>query len=179
MLAFIFLSLESWRLLKANEKLKDYILAEFYPIVGDRLSISRVHVSFGNIHLLDVSFVSPANNITIDIRDLRIGYNFINLLVRGFHPQYISQDVLFIGPTITINSADSLAIDNQQAHTSMPKRQLSISSELKELDIFSHISIKDGDILYAQNDTTIVSLAHSLQGGIYKQSGDSLFIDLA
>ena len=102
LLAFIFISLEGWRLFKANEKLKDFILQEFRPIVGDQLHISKVHVSFGNIHILDVQFLSPTSNISIDIRDLRIGYNFFNLLVRGFDPQYISRDALFVGPTISL-----------------------------------------------------------------------------
>ncbi|MBN1558876.1 translocation/assembly module TamB domain-containing protein [candidate division KSB1 bacterium] len=178
MLAFIFLSLESWRFFKANEKLKDYILAEFRPIVGEQLSISKVHVSFGNIHILGVRFAAPAKSISIDIRDLRIGYSFFNLLVRGFHPQYISQDALFIGPTITINPADSLLPADDLAGAAELTRQLSLPADFKNLDFFNHISIKDGDIVYIQDNEKIVPLAHSVQGGIYKQKGDSLLIDL-
>ncbi|MBN1465526.1 translocation/assembly module TamB domain-containing protein [candidate division KSB1 bacterium] len=174
MLALIFLSLESWRFFKANEKLKDYFLTEFRPIVGEQLSISKVHVSFGNIHILGVRFAAPAKNVSIDIRDLRIGYSFFNLLVLGFHPKYISQDALFIGPTITIHPTDTLRTENLVSDAAPAASYLSLS---ENFDIFNYISIKDGDIVYLQ-DSTVVPLAHSVQGGIYRQNGDSFFIDL-
>lgn len=179
MLAFIFISLESWRLLQANEKLKEFILVEFRPIVGDQLKISKVHVSFGNIHILDVRFVNAQKDVSIDIRDLRIGYNFFNLLVRGFHPQYISSDALFIGPTITIHAADD-SLMTAAVHDSAPppKDYAVFSPNFKELHLFSHISIKDGEILFAKNDTTRTRLVHSVQGGIYRERDDSLFIHL-
>ncbi|MBN1481497.1 hypothetical protein EH223_03955 [candidate division KSB1 bacterium] len=179
LLAFIFISIESWRLFQANERLKKFILQEFRPIVGEQLHISKVHVSFGNIHILDVRLANPAKKLSIDIRDLRIGYNFVNLLIRGFDPQYISQDALFIGPKITLHAvADSLSHHSAQSKVYQPSTQQLLSPSFKELNLFTHISIRDGEIIYAENDSTATTLVHSVQGGIYRQQSDSLFIHL-
>ena len=56
MIAMIFVSIQTWRLMKANDRLKKYILDEFRPILGETLYISDVHVSFGNIHILGVRY---------------------------------------------------------------------------------------------------------------------------
>lgn len=179
LLSFIFISLESWRLFKANEKLKEFILHEFRPIVGEQLHISKVHVSFGNIHILDVRLSSPDKKISIDIRDLRIGYNFVNLLIRGFDPQYISQDALFIGPKITLHAhTDTLSHQLVKAKVSRPNAQQLALPTVKELNLFTHIAIRDGEIVYAEDDASVTRLVHSVQGGIYRRHADSLFIHL-
>ncbi len=177
MIATIFISFESWRIFKANERLKYYILAELQPILGNELFIERVHVGFGNIHMHNVSFTVPGQHIRTTIKDFRVGYNFLNLLVRGFHPQYISQDVLLVEPEITITpkafaNRDSL---QQKAPSASPRF---LSDQLKELDMLNYISLKRGRVILEQNDTMSVILTHSLQGGIFRQNEDSLFINL-
>jgi hypothetical protein len=181
LIASIFISLESWRLLKANEKLKRYILNEFRPILGEQLHISKVHVSFGNIHIKGLNYPLPGNQSSVSIKDLRLGYNFFNLMVRGFDLQYISQDVLFDEPTFYIRAAlDTMLVSPQGASSSrlavMP--QLHLESQLKGLEIFNHITLQKGSIVYSENDSSSITLVHSLQGGIFRNAGDSAFIHL-
>lgn len=181
LIAFIFTSLESWRLAKANEKLKRYILTEFRPILGDQLHISTVHLSFGNIHIRGVDYPLPDNRSSVHIKDLRLGYNFFNLMLRGFDLRYISQDVLFDEPTFSLNAAlDTVLIDNREMQASQIAvlSHLPIESQLKELDLFKHITLKEGKIVYSENDSASITLVHSLQGGIFRNAGDSAFIHL-
>lgn len=178
MIASVFIAFESWRIFKANERLKYFILAEMRPLLGDTLHIERVHVGFGNIHMYNVSFTVPGQYITTTIKDLRVGYNFLNLLVRGFHPQLISQDVLLVEPEITIGP-QALSRSDSAHHNNVSKAAPRfLSAQLKELDLLNYISLKRGRVIFQQNDSTAVTLTHSVQGGIFRQSGDSLFINL-
>ncbi len=181
LIASIFLSLEGWRFLKANEKLKKYILTEFRPILGEQLHISKVHVSFGNIHIKGVDYPLPDNRSYVHIKNLRLGYNFFNLLIRGFDLQYISQDVLFEEPVFYLNARlDTMMVadrDSEKRRVAVLP-QLHLESQLKELDLFSHITLNKGKILYSENDSVAITLAHSLRGGIFRNSGDSVFIYL-
>ena len=181
LIASIFLSLETWRLLKANEKLKRYILTEFRPILGDQLHISRVHVGFGNLHIRGLRYHLPDNHSSVYIKDLRLGYNIINLLVRGFDLQYISQDVLFEEPTFFIRAVlDTAVVADEQANSTFLSviPQLHLESALQGLNLFNHITLKGGRIIYSENDSTSITLVHSLQGGVFRDIGDSTFIRL-
>ncbi len=181
LIASIFLSLEGWRFLKANEKLKRYILTEFRPILGEQLHISKVHVSFGNIHIKGVDYPLPDRKSYVHIKNLRLGYNFFNLMIRGFDLQYISQDVLFEKPIFYLNARlDTLTLPDRGSKKPQVAvlPQLHLETQLKELDLFNHITVKQGEILYSENDSVAVTLVHSLQGGIFRNSRDSVFIHL-
>jgi hypothetical protein len=178
----MFIGVEGWKFVKANEKLKSLILLELRPVLGEQLQIRQVHVSFGNIHLLNVHLPIPGHPVDIHIKDLRIGYSFLNLLIHGFDPKYISQDALFVEPHIIIYAPASDTLENLQTPFPDSTRQfradrlMDNSSLLYKL--FHYISLKGGSISYEYNDTTRVVLAHSLQGGIFHQSSDSLFINM-
>lgn len=179
----MFIGVEGWKFVKANEKLKGLILLELRPVLGAQLQIRQVHVSFGNIHLLNVRLPIPGHPVDVYIKDLRIGYSFLNLLIHGFDPQYISQDALFIEPHVIIYAPASDTLGNTQimfqnsSGQFKTDRLMDNSSLLYKL--FHYISLKRGRISYEFNDSTRVVLAHSLQGGIFHQSSDSLFINMA
>jgi len=181
MIASVFIGVESWKLLKANEKLKTVIIYELKPILGSQLHISRVHVGFGNIHLHNVRVPVPGQNMHVQIKDLRIGYNFLNLLVRGFSPQYISQDALFIEPKIYIQAAErnSVAADTSTTLLSGRDSHELANGAIPLFNFFQYISLIRGSIFYDINDSTHVVLAHSLQGGISRRAGDSLYVTLS
>lgn len=177
LVAFLFSAMEVWRLFQANERLRRVIVGELRPLIGQGLRIKKVHLGFGNIHLLDVQFKDPALPFEITIKDLRLGYSFLNLITRGFDVKKLSHDALLIEPTfvVALPKLDSFLTALQtETHP-----ESSIQAEPQLLRHFHFISVKKCRVVIAVDESTTVEAARGLEGGLFRYRNDSLSIDLS
>ncbi|MDZ7346274.1 MAG: hypothetical protein ONA69_05695, partial [candidate division KSB1 bacterium] len=177
LIAFLFGAMETWRLFQANERLRRVIVGELRPLIGQGLRIKKVHLGFGNIHLLDVQFKDPALPFEITIKDLRLGYSFLNLVTRGFDVKKLSHDALLIEPTLvaTLPKLDAFFA------TLQTETQAERSTQAEPL-LFRHfhfVSLKKCRVVIAVDESTTVEAARSLEGGLFRYRNDSLSIDLS
>ena len=95
-----FVSYYALRIVRANERIKIFLVNEMQQVFGESSDIQKVQVSINRIHLKNVYFPLPDAQLSLFIGDLRIGYNFIDLLIRGFDPRKISPDLLAVHPRL-------------------------------------------------------------------------------
>ncbi len=175
LIAVIMAAFHGWREFGANEKLKKYILAKTRPILGDDIHISRVHVGFGNVHLLGVHLPLRDERIDVEIEDLVVGYNFINLILPTYKTTELANNVQFIKPKITVTLVDSVLTDtSHQPETRYPGLIEWLKPSSKQLNILNRVSIRDGDLFLAISDSEKVHVVQSIDGAVYNEKPGTL-----
>lgn len=171
-LAGTFLSLYSWRVFSPNERLKSFLLAQIRPMLGPDCDIDHIRLSLGYVHFMDVYLPIPDQDILIQVDEMRVGYNFWQLVSQGFNPQAISQDILLERPEITIIHRPS---DASSPLKSQPPDSLTIDyqEQFENLGILRRVSITKGEIYYQrQNDR--LPLAHSITGFLFARTARTM-----
>ncbi|HPG38356.1 MAG TPA: translocation/assembly module TamB domain-containing protein [bacterium] len=182
LLVSLLLFVQGWRFFKANERIKTYILTEIRPVLGEKCNISQVRLGFGNIRFVGVDIPLPDQQFSVHIKDIRIGLNIFSLLIRGFNPQAVSQDILLINPRLNIKvaAADSTnkSSDLMNYPANISEIKNSYKKQLKQIEFLKRLSIKKGEIYYQGYDSLQVLLANSIEGGFFVDPSDSIEIRL-
>jgi hypothetical protein len=181
-LLFILSLVRGWRLFKTNDKIKDFILAELKPVLGEAFSVAQVEVSLGNIHFRNFSLPLPNQQFVIQISDLRIGYNPFRIITKGFDPRALSQDLLLINPRLLI-FLDSTAVNNGRTDTTGTGFRWSylenFGQAIKGIKFLNRLSIKDGEIVFVPMRSVHKQIARDVQGSIISNSSGEVLIRLA
>jgi len=182
LLTFLLLFIQGWRFFKANERIKTYILSEIRPVLGEKCNISQVRLGFGNIRFVGVDIPLPDQQFSVHIKDIRIGLNIFSLLIKGFNPQAVSQDILLISPRLNIHVAGADSINGSSDLMNYPANiseiKNSYKKQLKQIEFLKRLSIKKGEIYYQGYDSLQVLLANSIEGGFFVDPSDSIEIRL-
>jgi hypothetical protein len=178
MLSVALAAFQGWRLFRPNEKVKNLLLAEIRPVLGDNCNISKVRLSLSTIHFLGVDLPLEEQDYSIHIQDLRIRYNLIQLLTSGFDPQSISQDIILEHPRVDfyLHRRDSAHID------ASPRSTLAINDlddvkyeeQLKKLRFLKRLSVSGGEIVLHDSPGNATRLAHSIDGWLMSVHADTL-----
>ena len=200
----VILLFQGWRTFRANERVRQYILSEIRPILGEECDIDYVHISYGTIHVGGVRLPLNGGAYELEIEVLRIGYNFFRLLARGFDPQAVSQNILFSNPRLTIRldnggaavpgpaapPGEGLAVAEDAGSTAgsgAPAQGVAGTENgperdrggvLRELNFLSRVLVQDGELALSRGDTAEIRLAHSIDGWLMTDHADSVFIRL-
>ncbi|MBC8181637.1 translocation/assembly module TamB domain-containing protein [candidate division KSB1 bacterium] len=152
-----------WNLSGADDKIKDYLLHKLRPVVGEKFDIESVQLSIGAVHLKGVKLSVKENYLTIKIENIRLGFNFINLIKNGFRPQKIPQDIIFVKPHL-IFRAITKAGDTTPDSTSL---HIETSKYLKKLEDFSfikRITVSKGKISYIDSSLHEIIMGNDING---------------
>ncbi len=178
MLSVALAAFQGWRLFRPNEKVKNLLLAEIRPVLGGNCNISSVRLSLSTIHFLGVDLPLEEQDYSIHIQDLRIRYNLIQLLTRGFEPQSISQDIILEHPRVDfyLHRRDSTQTDVS------PRSALAINDlddveyeeQLKKLRFLKRLSVSGGEIILHESPGHATRLAHSIDGWLMSVHDDTL-----
>jgi len=157
-----------WNLLQVNERIKKYVLVKIRPAFGGEFEIKKLDMSLGAVHLKNVTVNN--HDFLLEIEDVRIGFNFINLVKNSFRPQRIPQDILFIKPHLTIQTN---FIKNLRT-TPTDSSHLEVSydeywEKIKNLDFIKRITISKGRISFVDSVNNEARLAHDINGWFSSQ----------
>ena len=130
-----------WKIGRADERIKNFILAEVQPILGDGFDIGRVEVSLGTIYLREVKLDVPSSPYSIWVDDLRLSYSLFNLLIHNFDPTKISGNILFVKPRFTVRYVGPKDMKDVQIETPETLDE-TYRSTLREFNFIKNIIIE-------------------------------------
>ena len=171
-----------WRLLRANDKIKNFVLTELQPILATDFEIGRVRVGLGMVHFEQVALTSKDQRFNIVISDLRIGYNPVSLLIHGFDPKRISEDILLVRPRLIIHHLPNHRIESNRSPADSNSRNglaAEYQNGIKSFGFFKHLSVSDGEIVIVDTSGVETRAAHEISGWIVKTNNQQVDIDLA
>jgi hypothetical protein len=154
----------SWTIFKANEKIKNYLLSQLRPILGEQCDIAQLDMALGAVHLKGVNIVFKNKQYALWIEDLRIGYSLASLVKNRFRPQKSPQDIIFINPKLTIFS---LPRSNSPATPMFPDSlKSSYWTKVQEFEFLKRITVSKGAIVYCDTLNNKIQLAGDIDGWI-------------
>jgi hypothetical protein len=151
-----------WNFFQANEKIRGYFIEKFRPVLSEKFNIEKLHISLGAVHLKGVHI--EQDRFLLQIDDIRIGYRLQSLIVHGFKPESIANDISLNNPRLYLKAqqfqnpppADSLPIFDY------PK----IESHRQEFEFIKRITISHGAIYLQDSLTHEILLASDINGFI-------------
>lgn len=159
-----------WTIFKANERIKNYLVSKIRPVLGDKCDIEYLDMALGAVHLKGVQIESNNSYYSLYIEDLRIGYNFANLIKNGFKPQKSPQDILFVNPRLTIKyhphndstSMDFAIVDSLENGNGYH----GYLDKARHFDFLKRITISKGSIVYIDSLDLQTILANDISGWV-------------
>lgn len=152
-----------WSLFKANERIKDYLVNQIQPVLGEKSEIETLDMALGAVHLKGVHIVTNDGRYELRIQDLRIGYSLINLIKNGFEPQKSPQDILFVQPELTIHYVEPSPHVNSSPEDSSAHHYL---HDISKFDFLKRITLSRGSIVYSDSTGSITKLVNDINGWI-------------
>ncbi len=168
--------IHGWRLFKANERIRDFILTEVRPFLGEDCNIGRARISLSNIHLEKVTLRLPNHRLFLYVEDLRIGFDPFRLLGKGFDPKAIFQDVLLVNPRLIISlGSDSLqAAETDFSHGGLRLGAIkAYGQKATWLKFLRRLSIKDGEMFFQEPGNRLTRVANAVEGSLTPDGSES------
>ncbi|MDZ7330439.1 MAG: translocation/assembly module TamB [candidate division KSB1 bacterium] len=165
-----------WNLFKINERIKSYVLEQLRPVLGAGIQIQKLDMSLGAVHFKGVTFQN--DDVLIKIQDIRIGFNFTQLIKNKIRLHHIPHDVLLIQPELVF-------LRNPLMHRSQLPADISEASvktgnfwtEITAIDFLKRITLSRGKIGYLDSLThQNLLLAKDLNGWLSSSDSGSISI---
>jgi hypothetical protein len=152
-----------WSIFKANERIKNYLVSQLKPVLGEESEIARLDMALGAVHLKRLRVVSPNKRYELLIHDLRIGYNLASLIKSGFRPKKAPQDILFVKPQLKIYSIGG---EKDSTATPVMGENGQYWEKIKEFDFLKTITVSRGSITYIDSLGVSTVMATGISGWI-------------
>ncbi len=167
-----------WKLGRADELIKNYLLGEIRQVFGEESNIESVRVGFGTIHLRDVNLVLEESPYTIAVDDLRLSYSLSNLLIHNLNPAKMSGNILFNRPRIVIHY---VPLGERRSIRPLIEEQIlddTYRENLRELKFLRTVSIVNGEIAIVDSSQQVTVLAREVEGIVSSSAKNKAIIGL-
>jgi len=165
----------AWRTMRANEKIRTIILQKMQPYLASSSDIGDLKAGVRNVQLKDVIIVPKDSVYTLEVKDVRIGYNIFKLLLYRFAPSKIANELVMESPVITIRRNRKKMSGNGQNKTVLA---FNSNKWAGELETIKRITITDAKIYIENEKGAKLLLGHSLDGFVKTERADSAIIRL-
>jgi hypothetical protein len=152
-----------WNLAGANDKIKDYLLYQLRPVVGESFDIESLEISIGAIHLKGVNLSVKDNYLNIKIENIRLGFNLINLIKNGFDPRKILQDVIFVKPHLVFKAITN-ETDTTPDSTSLQDETSRYLKKVEDFNFIKRITVSKGKISYIDSSLREIIMGNDING---------------
>lgn len=163
-----------------NEKLRLHILAEIEPFVDPQSDIGSVHVDFGSLNLKRVTLISKDQQFDLQVREMKLGYNLIDLIRFGFSPEKIANQVILEYPQLTIRP---VVVQPNRPETNTETRPMPDTPQLTEIResiglarYIEQFVVMDAEIHIENRQNQTICLAHQLDGVLLSGRADSAVV---
>jgi hypothetical protein len=156
-----------------NEKLRTRILTEIEPFLDPQSDIGTVRFDLSSLHLMQVRLISKDRMFDLQIREMKLGYDLIDLIRFGFSPEKVANQVLLVNPRLIIHPATPSAVQNPVEETP-PLEEIRNS-----LGFFRHmeqIAVVDAEVFIENQQNRQICMAHSLDGLLLSTRADSAIV---
>jgi len=153
-----------WRLVKADEKIKDSLLEYLHPFLAEGSGIQKLGFTFGGIHLKGVTFIPKSRAFTLHIEDLQFRYSLWNLIRHRFNPNAVADKVFLLQPKMVIAFPSP---------SKKPTQGMDLVSSLRLLQSFRQVTVVDGKLFLKTPSDREILIGHSIDGVITMAPLDS------
>jgi len=159
----------AWRTMKANDKIRTLILERMKPFLSSSSSIGELEVGIRSVLLRDVVLVPRDSAYTLEVKDIRIGYNLLKLITYRFAPSRVANELVMEHPVITIREG----LGTREKINDRAGIILSSDKWAGELETIKRIAITDAKIVIENREGRRLVLGHSLEGYLRTERADS------
>lgn len=164
----------TWKITKADQKIKIALLNKIQPFLADESDIEKVSISLNSISLRGVKLAPKNHNFYVNIEEVRLGYNVFNLLKYRFSLYKIPHQIVLVHPIIIIEKF-RLASKNFYEES----KTLDYKKTVKEFSRVKRVAVSDAEFFLQDSLGARKSFASSLNGWLYSNSADSTIITLS
>jgi len=164
----------TWKITKADQKIKIALLKKVQPFLTDDSDIENISVSLNSISLRGVKVAPKNRNFYVNIEEVRLGYNLFNLLKYRFNLQKLAHQIVLVHPVFTIERFDLSGKDlfeNGQA--------LDYKKVVKEFSRVKKVAVSDAEFFIQDSLGNRKRFANALDGWLYSDPADSSVITLS
>ncbi len=163
----------AWRMIKANEIIRDTLLARIRPFLAQESDIEKVDVDLHSLYLRGVMLAPKDRSFSLEIEEIRLGYRFINLLKYRFAPQKLAHEVVLVRPALIIRK-DFTKIQSMSSKAIW----LDPRKVVEELEAVRRVTMVDAEVFVIDSTDKKIRLAHSMNGWLHAIPTDSAFVRL-
>ena len=154
-----------WNLIGASNKIKNYMLKTLRPVVGNDFNIESLDITIGALHLNKVNLNFKKKYLNIKVEDVRLGFNFFNLIKHGFRPEKIFQDIIFVKPQLTFRAiTNSEASNSNSDTTSLKIEKEKYLEKFENFNFIKRITISRAKIKYIDSTFHEIILGNDING---------------
>lgn len=164
----------SWRLSRANEKVKQLLLEKIHPFLDQSSDIEKLDFNISSLNIKGVRLTPKDRSFSLEVENIRIGYRFWNLFKYGFSPHKVAHQIVLIHPVIVFRHVESIA--SSQNGSGGIEKLIEMTSILKTV---KKITVAGAEILFEGDLDHNIRLAYDLNGWLHTNPSDSAIIRLS
>ncbi|MBN1779767.1 translocation/assembly module TamB domain-containing protein [bacterium] len=92
-----------WRATRANEKLKNLLLARIEPFVAQGSGITSLDINLSSVRMQGVRLIPKNRVFELQIDGIEIGYRFRNVIRYGFSPRRVAHEIILLHPVLIVH----------------------------------------------------------------------------
>lgn len=162
-----------WRVTKANEKLKEMLLAEVRPFLAQESDIEKLEMDLSGFHLRSVRLTPKDRSFSLKVDDVRLGYGIWSLLKYGFAPQKMTHEMILVRPELIIRSVLPDEENGSDGESWVDFREV-----MEALRRVKRITVAEAEVVLENTSGERVRLAQSVNGWFQTSPVDSAVIRL-
>lgn len=171
---FVFGGYIGWRVTRADDRIKEILLARARPFLSQESDIEKVEMDLSNLHLRGVRLAPKDRSFSLEIEDVRLGYRFWNLLKYRLAPHKVAHDVVLVHPVVVIQKS-SLSEESRSGEEGW----LDFQGVVEELETVRRITVAEAEVILEDSSGQRVRLAHSMNGWLRDIPSDSAIVRLS
>ncbi|GBE27406.1 hypothetical protein BMS3Bbin03_01331 [bacterium BMS3Bbin03] len=162
----------SWRFFSVNDRLLNLVLGELKPNIQGKVSIEKLEISFGAVHLKKIKIEWKNQPYFLNIQDLQIGYNLIHLLKYNFNPLRFISNIVIDHPDFVFKysprSSNPVGLAARTGVDSLSMKMLPAKyrRRLIDLNFVGRIMLLKGTVGVQDSSGTIHKVLQGLDGWI-------------
>ncbi len=164
----------TWKITKADHKIKIALLKEIRPFLADDSDIEKVSISLNSISLKGVKLASKNHNFFVHLEEVRLGYNFFNLFRYRFALHKLTHQIVLVHPNVIIKKFKLSSEDFFEN-----SKVLNYKDIVQELNKVKRIAVSNAEFFIEDSLGNRKRFANSLNGWLYSNSADSTIITLS
>ncbi|MFO7892041.1 MAG: hypothetical protein R6V04_17070 [bacterium] len=164
----------TWKITKADQKIKIALLNKARPFLADESDIEKISISLNSISLRGVKLAPKNHNYYVNIEEVRLGYNVLNLFKYRFALHKIPHQIVLVHPIFTIEKFKLSSKDFFE-----DSKVLDYKEAVKEFSRVKRVAVSDAEFFLQDSLGSRKRFANSLNGWLYSNSADSTIITLS
>ncbi len=164
----------TWKITKADQKIKIALLKKVQPFLTEESDIEKLSISLNSISLRGVKLAPKNRNFYVNIEEVRLGYNLFNLLKYRFALHKLPHQIVLVHPIFTIEKFHLTGKDLFDNG-----KELNYKKVVKEFNRVKRVAVSDAEFFVQDSLGKRKRFANSLNGWLYSDPADSTVIILS